>query len=64
MVDDGLAPGATLQAALLALRALKPEKLIAAVPVAPPDAALRLGNAADEFICLSMPEGFYAVGQF
>ncbi len=64
VVDDGMATGATMHVALLALRALEPAKLVAAVPVAPLDSEQRLQGAADEFVCLSMPEGFYAVGQF
>lgn len=64
VVDDGIATGASMHAAALALRTLAPEKLIVAVPVAPPDAAQRLGDAVDEFICIESPEGFAAVGQF
>lgn len=64
VVDDGMATGATLHAALLALRALAPERLVAAVPVAPAGAGERLLGSADEFVCLTQPESFYAVGQF
>ena len=63
VVDDGLATGASMLAALAALRSLKPARLVAAVPVAPPDAAARLAGA-DEFVCLDAPAGFAAVGQF
>ncbi len=64
VVDDGIATGATVLAALRGLRSSKPERLILAVPVAPPDTLERLRAEADEVICLSAPEPFYAVGQF
>jgi predicted phosphoribosyltransferase len=64
VVDDGLATGWTMIAALDALRAQKPERLICAVPVAPPDTAARVQSHCDELICLETPEEFYAVGQF
>ena len=64
VVDDGLATGASMRAALAALRSLKPARLVVAVPVAPADAALRLADAADEFVCLEAPADFAAVGQF
>lgn len=64
VVDDGIATGATLVAALRAARALGPERLVAAVPVAPPEGVARLAREADEVVCLFAPEMFYAVGQF
>lgn len=64
VVDDGLATGSTMIAALHALRAKSPKKLICAVPVAPPDTLLKVQPYADEMVCLSAPEMFYAVGQF
>ena len=64
VVDDGLATGATMIAALHALRAAGPAKLVCAVPVAPPDTAERVQVLCDEFVCLSAPTGFHAVGQF
>jgi putative phosphoribosyl transferase len=64
VVDDGIATGATLVAALRAVRALNPARLVAAVPVAPPEAVARLANEADEVVCLSTPATFHAVGQF
>lgn len=64
VVDDGLATGATMIAALHALRARNPKKLVCAVPVAPPDTLRKVGDYADEVVCLSAPECFYAVGQF
>jgi len=64
VVDDGLATGSTMIAALHSLRAKSPKKLICAVPVAPPDTLLKVQSHADEVVCLDAPEMFYAVGQF
>ncbi len=64
VVDDGIATGATMIAALRAARAKGPKRLIAAVAVAPPDAIQRLAAEADEVVCLHAPEQFHAVGQF
>lgn len=64
VVDDGLATGSTMIAALHALRAKQPKKLICAVPVAPPDTLEKVSPYADEVVCLDAPETFYAVGQF
>jgi predicted phosphoribosyltransferase len=64
VVDDGLATGSTMIAALHALRARKPQKLVCAVPVAPPDTLDKVAPYADEMVCLEAPELFYAVGQF
>jgi putative phosphoribosyl transferase len=64
VVDDGLATGATMIAALHALRAKHPKKLICAVPIAPPDTLEKVSTYADEVVCLAAPELFYAVGQF
>jgi predicted phosphoribosyltransferase len=64
VVDDGLATGATMIAALHALRARKPKALICAVPVAHPDTLEKVAQYADNIICLHSPHNFYAVGQF
>jgi len=64
VVDDGLATGSTMMAALHALRARKPERLVCAVPVAPPDTIERVRPSCDEVVCLETPRAFYAVGQF
>lgn len=64
VVDDGLATGSTMIAALHALRARHPQKLVCAVPVAPPDTLAKVEPYADEVVCLSAPAMFYAVGQF
>ena len=64
VVDDGLATGSTMIAALHALRARNPNKLICAVPVAPPETLQKVSTYADETVCLESPAFFYAVGQF
>jgi putative phosphoribosyl transferase len=64
VTDDGVATGATTQAALWAVRLEKPEKLIAALPVGPEDTIMRLAEDVDEMICLRTPPLFAAVGQF
>ena len=64
VVDDGLATGATMISALQSLRRHRPEKLICAVPVSPPDSLEKVGAFADEVVCLEMPTLFQAVGQF
>ena len=63
-VDDGLATGATMIAALHALRARRPKRLICAVPVASEDALEKVRAQADEVVCLHNPPFFFAVGQF
>ena len=64
VVDDGLATGSTMIAALHALRSRNPARLICAVPVAPPDVLEKIGALADEVVCLHTPDDFQAVGQF
>ena len=63
VVDDGSATGATMEAALKTLQG-HPQRLIAALGVASPDAAARLEALADEVVCLQVPRDFMAVGQF
>lgn len=64
VVDNGIATGASMIAALRAVRAKKPEKLVAAVAVAPPEVITRMRKEADEVACLYVPDFFMAVGQF
>ena len=64
MVDDGIATGASMIAALHSVRARKPERLVCAVPVAPPESLAQIRPYADEVVCLETPEDFMAVGQF
>ncbi len=62
LVDDGLATGSTMRAAILALRAQDPARIVVAVPTAPPQACGELEGVADEVVCLMQPQPFYAVG--
>jgi predicted phosphoribosyltransferase len=64
VVDDGLATGATMIAALHAMRARHPARLVCAVPVASVEAAEKVRRDADELVALDTPAMFYAVGQF
>lgn len=64
LVDDGLATGATMRAAVAALRQLQPAAIVVAVPVAPPDTAAKLRQEVEDLVCLATPENFYAVGQW
>ena len=64
VTDDGLATGATMQAALWSIRQERPKKIILAVPVAPEDTIQKLASDADETIVLRVPAFFGAVGQF
>src|SRR6266404_8029708 len=64
LVDDGLATGATMRAAVKALRQRGAAKIVVAVPVGPPDTCHEIEEQADETVCLSMPEFFQAVGQY
>src|SRR5947208_15474748 len=64
LVDDGLATGATMRAAVKALRQQGVAKIVVAVPVGPPDTCREFEDEADEVICASAPEFFQAVGQY
>ena len=64
VVDDGLATGATMMAALTTLRQQHPARLVCAVPVASPETLEKIRPLADEVVCLSAPPDFQAVGQF
>jgi putative phosphoribosyl transferase len=64
VVDDGIATGATTRAALRAVRARGPKKLVLAVPVAPTDTLDAMRDEADEVICLEAYEVFGAIGFF
>lgn len=64
LVDDGIATGASTYAAVRALRNLRPQKIILAVPVVPRSTKERLQEEVDQFIYVSSPEDFQAVGQF
>ena len=62
LVDDGVATGASMRAAIAALRQSKPSRVVVAVPVAPPETADVLRSEADEVVCLATPEPFRAIG--
>jgi predicted phosphoribosyltransferase len=64
LVDDGLATGATMRAAVEALRQQGAAKIIVAVPVGAPSTCQELKNVADDVICLSAPGSFFGVGQY
>ncbi len=64
VADDGLATGATMKAALRALRMRAPKRLVMAVPVAPSDTLADMGREADDIVCLESPAIFGAIGAF
>ncbi len=64
LVDDGLATGSTMRAAVQAARQLGASWIVVAVPVAPPETLAALKREADQVVCLDSPEFFYAVGAF
>ena len=62
LIDDGLATGSTMRAAVKAVRQLTPARVVVAVPVGAPDTCAELSSLADEVVCVSTPEPFSAVG--
>jgi putative phosphoribosyl transferase len=62
LVDDGLATGSTMRAAVAALRAEGPRAIVIAVPVGAPETCSAMKRIADDVVCLEAPEPFYAVG--
>jgi predicted phosphoribosyltransferase len=62
LVDDGLATGATMRAAISAVRQFEPDRLVVAVPVAAPETATMIAELADDFVCPVQPSPFQAVG--
>jgi predicted phosphoribosyltransferase len=62
LVDDGLATGSTMRAAVRALRKLQPKRLIVAVPVGAADVCAKLAREVEEVVCALQPENFVAVG--
>jgi predicted phosphoribosyltransferase len=64
LTDDGVATGYTAQAGIQTVRRRGAQRVVLAVPVAPPDTAAWLDALVDEFVCLATPEPFYAVGNF
>ncbi|BBZ08192.1 hypothetical protein MDOR_23610 [Mycolicibacterium doricum] len=63
LTDDGIATGASMRAAVRAVRASEPARVVVAVPVAPASACRELRDEADAVVCVTMPAGFQAVGQ-
>jgi erythromycin esterase-like protein/predicted phosphoribosyltransferase len=63
LVDDGLATGSSMRAAILALRRLRPARIVVAVPAAPESTCQELAAEADEVVCATTPSPFFAVGQ-
>jgi predicted phosphoribosyltransferase len=63
VVDDGIATGASMLAAVRALRAAGPQSIVVAVPVGPQSTCRELEQEADDVVCATMPPGFEAVGQ-
>lgn len=64
LIDDGVATGATMRAAIFALRQQNPKRIVAAVPVGAPDTCELLRREADEVVCVATPEPFYGVGRW
>jgi len=64
LIDDGIATGASMRAAIRALRQHKPARVVVAIPVAPLSTCHHLRPEVDELVCIHMPESFYAIGQF
>lgn len=64
VVDDGLATGSTMEAAVAALRLMRPARIVVAVPVGAEETCGRLRSIADEVVCLETPQSFSAVGQW
>jgi putative phosphoribosyl transferase len=62
LVDDGVATGSTMHAAIASLRQRQPDRIVVAVPVAPPSIYRDFKHEADEIICLQTPESFHAIG--
>jgi predicted phosphoribosyltransferase len=64
LVDDGLATGASMRAAVAAVKSLQPARVVVAVPAAPAPTCAELAREVDELVCLRTPEPFYAVGMW
>ena len=64
LVDDGLATGSTMRAAIAALQQHRPARIVVAVPAAAPQTCSEIADEVDEIICAATPEPFYAVGQW
>jgi putative phosphoribosyl transferase len=64
VVDDGMATGATMKAAVMSLREKKPSRIVAALPVVPADSDACMDEVVDEWVCVLRPHNYFGVGQF
>lgn len=64
LVDDGIATGSSMRAAIAALRKMNPSSIVVAIPVAPATTCARMKAEVDNIVCVHMPRSFFAVGQF
>ena len=64
VIDDGIATGSSMLAAIGALRSQHPQRIVIAVPVATSHAEQEMKKAADEFVCVLRPQSFFAIGEF
>ena len=64
IIDDGIATGSTMLAAIHVVRKQRPARIVVAVPVGAPDSLKKIEEEADEVVCLDVPMGFAAIGQF
>jgi len=64
LVDDGIATGSSIRAAISALRHLQPARLVVAAPVAPLSTCVRLRQEVDDLVCVDTPKSFRAIGEF
>jgi putative phosphoribosyl transferase len=64
IVDDGIATGSSMEAAILAVRAMRPRAIVVAVPVAPQETIDMLRGSADQVVCARQPQPFMSVGQW
>ncbi|MDD5171878.1 MAG: phosphoribosyltransferase [Candidatus ainarchaeum sp.] len=64
LIDDGIATGSTMIAAVHVVRKMGAAKIVVAVPVAPPESLARIAGEADEVVCLMQPTPFFAIGAF
>jgi len=64
LIDDGIATGSTMLAAIHVVRKMGAAKVVVAVPVAPPDSIAKIAVEADEVVCLAQPTPFFAIGAF
>lgn len=64
IVDDGIATGSTIKAAIQSVKKSSPKEIIVAVPVAPQETAVKFSRLVDEFVCVLRPSIFHAIGEF